>query len=113
MGECMGDPRANWYRDAGGVPSSSSSIAQTTATSNIGTTSSTGAITNKSEATLATTNKALDMAATLTSTSTYMSIASATMSVAPKSGSNRLLASPWLPRALILLVSMTNLGCLV
>lgn len=24
VGECMGDPSANWYRDAGGVPSSSS-----------------------------------------------------------------------------------------
>ncbi|KAF8854599.1 glycoside hydrolase/deacetylase [Acephala macrosclerotiorum] len=34
VGECLGDPRANWYRDAGGIPSSATTtIPQTTSTS--------------------------------------------------------------------------------
>jgi len=32
-GECMGHPRVNWYRDAGGIPLSSSPPTPTTSTS--------------------------------------------------------------------------------
>jgi peptidoglycan/xylan/chitin deacetylase (PgdA/CDA1 family) len=111
LGECLGDPRSNWYRDGvtgGVVTSSSTTLSVTKATS-------TGTVISKGTNTGATTIQALSAVAESPTTS-HAGISSATSTLTPnvasKSGASRLFASSWLCCVLVIwswIVSLNNL----
>lgn len=116
----MGDPRVNWYRDAGRVPYSSSSTvgsnlapATIQATAVKATSASTVESENKSANTVASTNKALSPNAQTSSTSkgagpgtTSNAVVASTTSPVSKSGGSRTQLLWWCCSIIVLLLSL-------
>ncbi len=92
IGECLGDLQANWYRDAGGIPTSTLTSTSTAVTSQVASTASntsmTSAAAQKSTALAETTASSHPVAVTTTTSHTIL--ASLTTATVSKSKGNNL-----------------------
>lgn len=83
VGECMGDPKANWYRGSGVPPVSSTSSSSTTSVTSTTTTSTTTSVVPTPSSTTTTTTTTISSSSTKTSTTSTKT--STTTSTTPTS----------------------------